>query len=87
MINIAKSKSEDFSSAKVEFKIGDAENIPYENNQFDCITCAHSFHHYPHKKKAIREMFRVLKPNGKLMIIDGCKDRLLGKVIFDFIIK
>ena len=85
MINQARKKTG--MSGGVDFKVGDVEHLPYENGHFDYITCAHSFHHYPNKRKAIREMYRVLKDNGKAMIIDGCKDGLLGRVIFDVIIK
>ena len=86
MINAAKAKAKS-SDADVDFRVGDVEHLPYDDNSFDYVTCAHSFHHYPHKKRAMREMFRVLKNNGKLMIIDGYKDNILGKFIFDFIIK
>lgn len=85
MINIAKGKTR--FNRDIDFKIGDVEKMPYDDNYFDCITCAHSFHHYPNKRKAIREMFRVLNNNGKVMIIDGYKDGVLGKFIFDFIVK
>lgn len=82
MINIAKSK---FGN-EINFRVGDVEKMPYEDNYFDYLTCSHSFHHYPHKKKAVHEMFRILKPKGKIMIIDGCKDSLLGRIIFDVIV-
>ena len=59
-----------------------AENLPYESGTFDILTCASSFHHYPDQKRATREMRRVLNDNGKLMIIDGSRDGLLGKIIF-----
>jgi ubiquinone/menaquinone biosynthesis C-methylase UbiE len=85
MIKVAKGKTK--FNKDMDFRVGDVEDMPYDNNYFDYITCAHSFHHYPNKRKAIREMYRVLKDNGKVMIIDGYKDRLLGKFIFDFIIK
>ena len=85
MIKVAKAKAK--FDRDIDFRIGDVENMPFENNYFDYITCAHSFHHYPHKKKAIHEMFRVLNNKGNVMIIDGCKDGLIGKVIFDFFVK
>lgn len=69
----------------VKFKVGDVERLPYKDNFFDVITCSHSFHHYPNKKKAISEMHRVLKPNGHLMVIDGSRDVLLGRIIFDIV--
>lgn len=79
MIGKAKSKLRD---EPIEFKVGDVENLPYESGSFDAITCSHSFHHYPDQRKALSEMHRVLKKNGKLMIIDGCRDTLLGNIIF-----
>ena len=87
MVSIAKSKAKYLGYADIKFKVGDVGNMPYEDNSFDCITCAHSFHHYPLKKKAVKEMFRILKSDGRIMIIDGYKDGLLGKLIFDFIVK
>ena len=72
-------------NGNVKFEIGDAEELPYEDNAFDVITCSHSFHHYPNKERAVAEMYRVLKPEGRLMVIDGCRDVLLGRVIFDIV--
>ena len=71
MINIAKAKAKVNANMDIDFRVGDVDHMPYEDNYFDYIACAHSFHHYPHKKKAMREMSRVLRNNGKVMIIDG----------------
>lgn len=79
MVNKARAKLKD---EPVEFKVGDVEDLPYESNSFDIVTCANSFHHYPNQKKAVSEMRRVLKEGGKLMIIDGSRDKFLGKIIF-----
>src|SRR5947207_1179163 len=48
----------------------DSERLPFKDDTFDVITCTHSFHHYPHQNRAIAEMHRVLRPDGKLLIID-----------------
>jgi ubiquinone/menaquinone biosynthesis C-methylase UbiE len=69
----------------VSFKIGDVEDLPYDDDSFDVITCSHSFHHYPNKEKAMSEMYRVLKPNGRLMIVDGCMDVLFGRIVFKIV--
>jgi len=79
MVKVAKAK---MNGRNVEVKVGDVEELPYENNTFDVITCSHSFHHYPNKSQALKEMHRVLKPDGKVMIIDGCRDVLFGDLIF-----
>ncbi|NQT06940.1 MAG: methyltransferase domain-containing protein [Candidatus Omnitrophica bacterium] len=82
MIKKAEAKRRD---ENIEFKVGDVENLPYDSHTFDVITCSNSFHHYPNQKRAVAEMHRVLKEDGKLMIVDGCRDRLLGKVIFGIV--
>lgn len=82
MIDKAKVKK---GNHNVKFKVGDVEDLPYKDNAFDVITCSHSFHHYPDKEKAISEMYRVLKHDGRLMIIDGCRDVLLGRIIFNIV--
>ncbi len=85
MISVAKKKATPCKN--MDFRVGDVEHLPYDDNYFDYVTCSHSFHHYPHKGTAVREIFRVLKNNGSVMIIDGYKDGMLGKFIFDFVVK
>jgi len=62
---------------------GDSERLPFSSASFDIVTCANSFHHYPHQDRAVAEMRRVLKPGGRLMIIDGYRDNLWGWLIYD----
>jgi ubiquinone/menaquinone biosynthesis C-methylase UbiE len=62
---------------------GDSERLPFAAETFDIVTCANSFHHYPHQDRAIAEMRRVLRPGGRLMVIDGYRDSLWGWFIFD----
>jgi ubiquinone/menaquinone biosynthesis C-methylase UbiE len=61
----------------------DSERLPFGNGSFDVVTCANSFHHYPHQDRAIAEMHRVLKPGGRLMVIDGYRDAPWGWFIYD----
>ena len=68
------------------FTVGDAEHLPFESGHFDMVTCANSFHHYPNQFQAVREMHRVIKPGGQLLIIDGHRDDPLGYLIFDIVV-
>lgn len=70
----------------ITFSVGDAENLPFDNDYFDMVTCAHSFHHYPNQFQAIREMRRVIRPGGGLLIVDGHRDDPLGYLIFDVVV-
>ena len=49
--------------------IVDIQNIPYENESFNLIICSHVLGHIPDEPKAINEMYRVLKPGGKAIIL------------------
>lgn len=49
---------------------GDAENLPYADESVDFIVCNASFHHYSHPQKVLSEMYRVLIPDGILLIGD-----------------
>lgn len=56
MIETAKKKKLD----GVRFVAGDCENLPFEENSFDVVTCSMSFHHYPNPEKFFRSLHRVL---------------------------
>ncbi len=62
---------------------GDSENLPFESGVFDVVTCANSFHHYPRQDRAVQEMARVLRPGGRLLLIDGYRDSAWGWMIYD----
>jgi ubiquinone/menaquinone biosynthesis C-methylase UbiE len=62
---------------------GDSERLPFASGAFDVVTCANSFHHYPHQDRAVAEMHRVLRPGGRLLLIDGYRDRPWGWFIYD----
>ena len=61
----------------------DSERLPFAPGTFDIVTCANSFHHYPHQDRAVAEMRRVLKPGGRVMLIDGFRDAPWGWLIYD----
>ena len=70
MLKKAKEKARTFS-LPVEFKNGDAEDLPFEDEAFDVVTNRHLLWALPNPEKAISEWKRVLKPGGKVIIIDG----------------
>jgi ubiquinone/menaquinone biosynthesis C-methylase UbiE len=62
---------------------GDSERLPFASGTFDFVTCANSFHHYPRQDRAVVEMHRVLRPGGRLLLIDGYRDAPWGWFIYD----
>jgi len=48
---------------------GDAENLPFKDNAFDAVYSFGVLHHTPNTKKAIDEIYRIIKPNGKCLVM------------------
>ena len=48
----------------------DAERLPFASNRFDCVTVAFGLRNMTHKESALAEMLRVLKPGGKLLVLE-----------------
>lgn len=66
----------------VTYVQADAEKLPFPDNTFDCITIAFGLRNVTHKEEALASMFRVLKPGGRLLVLEFSKptNPLLTKV-------
>ncbi|MFQ5490661.1 MAG: class I SAM-dependent methyltransferase [Phycisphaerae bacterium] len=71
---------------RIRFTAGDSEHLPFADGSFDVVTCSNSFHHYPHQQTVVSEMRRLLRPGGRLILVDGFRDNVVGWVVFDVII-
>ena len=49
---------------------GDCENMPFEDCSFDCVTIGFGIRNFEHRETALREILRVLRPDGKLIILE-----------------
>ena len=54
----------------LEFVIANAEALPFEDNSFDLITMAFGLRNVTHQDKALAEMARVLKPGGRVLVLE-----------------
>jgi len=70
MLQKAKEKANALNLS-INFRIGDAENLPFEDEIFDVVINRHLLWTLPDPEGAIFEWRRVLKPEGKVIIIDG----------------
>jgi ubiquinone/menaquinone biosynthesis C-methylase UbiE len=66
-----------------QFKEIDAQSIPFEEETFDAVIANHMLYHVPDRPKAIAEIKRVLKPNGRLFATTFGKQHL--KEISDWV--
>ena len=79
MIEIAKANSP--NNQNVFFFQANSENLPFEDNFFEYIICTNSFHHYLDPLKVLDEVFRVLKKEGEIYILDVTTDGFLAKML------
>ena len=54
----------------IEMVIGDSENLSFEDNSFDAITVAFGVRNFENLEKGLSEIFRVLKPKGKFVVLE-----------------
>jgi ubiquinone/menaquinone biosynthesis C-methylase UbiE len=66
--------------ANVEFRVADSELLPFEDDAFTAVLCSTSFHHYPNPGRAVREMARVLVPDGRFVLADASADLRAARV-------
>jgi len=58
---------------QVEFVEGDAERLPFGDDEVDAVTISFGLRNVEHPKAALAEMYRVLKPGGKLVVCEFSK--------------
>ena len=75
MIEAAKKKN----LKGVKFVVGDCENLPFAANSFDAVICCESFHHYPNPQDFFDSVYRVLRPNGRLILRDMTMATAFGR--------
>lgn len=85
MLNEGRSNLTNNGVAGVDFVQLNAEQIPFSDNSFDCVSIAFGLRNVTDKAKALAEMYRILKPGGCLLILEFSKtDSDLLKKFYDF---
>ena len=74
-VDISRKRFE-YQKLRGEFIVGNAEELPYGNNFFDCVCSMGVLHHVPHTEQAVDEMHRCLKPGGRLIIMVYHRDSI-----------
>ena len=71
MLEIGKEKIKKKNlDARIEMILGDSENMPFEDNTFDAITVAFGIRNFETLEKGLKEILRVLKPDGTFVILE-----------------
>ncbi|NQT73350.1 MAG: arsenite methyltransferase [Chloroflexi bacterium] len=71
MVSKARTTAAHYGYKNVEFRLGGIEDISFESNSVDHIISNCTINLSPNKTKVLKEMFRVLKPGGKIVICDN----------------
>jgi ubiquinone/menaquinone biosynthesis C-methylase UbiE len=58
----------------VSFHQSSVLSLPGKDGQFEVVICANAFHYFDQPVEALTEMKRVLHPNGRVVILDWCRD-------------
>lgn len=86
MVQKAKENAAKLGLKNVEFRLGDIEDLPVEDNSIDAIISNCVINLAPDKLKVFREAFRVLRPGGRVMISDVVLDGPLPQEVRDDVI-
>jgi ubiquinone/menaquinone biosynthesis C-methylase UbiE len=79
-VNISQKRFE-YQKLKGDFVVGNAGDLPYEDNFFDCVCSMGVLHHVPDTEKAVVEMHRCLKPGGRLIIMVYHRDSIPYRIV------
>jgi demethylmenaquinone methyltransferase/2-methoxy-6-polyprenyl-1,4-benzoquinol methylase len=72
----------------IDFRLADAMNLPYETAHFDCVSIAFGLRNVGDHLMAITDMTRVLKPGGRLVILETGRSQIwFFRHLFDFYFK
>jgi ubiquinone/menaquinone biosynthesis C-methylase UbiE len=64
----------------VDFRRGDAAHMPFASESFDFLLCRAAFKNFSQPLPALKEMYRVLKPGGRALIIDLRRDASMQSI-------
>ena len=70
MIEQAKQLQKEKKLDNIEWKIGDVSELPFQDDEFSIVVTRYSLHHMINPNIILKEMYRVCKPGGKILIVD-----------------
>ena len=70
MIEEARRRQEAESLSNMDWRVGSAAELPYDDNSFSVVVTRYTFHHFIDPRVILSEMIRVCKPKGRVLIAD-----------------
>lgn len=89
MLDVGRKKiAEKGLTRKIELRLGDSENLPFPDNNFDAVTVGFGVRNFENLKKGLEEIYRVLKPGAQLIILEFSRPtRFPFKQVYNFYFK
>jgi ubiquinone/menaquinone biosynthesis C-methylase UbiE len=72
MLDQARRTQQEQGIANVSWLRGDVTDLPWPDASFDIVTCRFAFHHFPEPLTVLRQMRRVCRPGGRVLVADSC---------------
>jgi arsenite methyltransferase len=86
MIEKAKKNAEELGITNVDFRFGDIENMPVDDDSVDVVISNCVINLAPNKEKVFQESYRVLRPGGRIMVSDIVLSKQLPKEVRDEVV-
>ena len=75
MIEVSREQALRHGVKNVEYRLGDMEEVPIDDAHVDLVFFSQSLHHALHPERALQEAGRILRPGGRIVILDLVKHR------------
>jgi ubiquinone/menaquinone biosynthesis C-methylase UbiE len=71
MLEVGRKKiTEQYLEKVITLQTGDSESMPFQTGEFDAVMCAYGVRNFEHLQAGLTEMCRVLRPGGKVVILE-----------------
>jgi ArsR family transcriptional regulator len=75
MIDFAREQVKRSDVKNVDYRLGDMEEVPIDDESVDLVFFSQSLHHALHPDRALNEAYRILRPGGRIAVLDLAKHR------------
>lgn len=68
----------------IDLLVGNAETLPYDDSFFDLVVCRYAFHHFEDKSAVLKEVARILRPDGIFRMENICPEHMSRSWVYNY---